>query len=98
MLVDDIGGLTAGVLSGSLAGGRTAAGSSFFPGTGGTTTDLLEETTTAGSSSLSYSDGQPYGQYHYVWKTDKAWAGTCRRLELKLVDGTTHSALFKFTK
>ena len=65
---------------------------------GGTATDLLEETTTAGSSSLSYADGQPYGQYHYVWKTDKAWAGTCRRLDLKLVDGTTHSALFKFTK
>jgi hypothetical protein len=65
---------------------------------GGTTTDVLEETLTAGSSSLSYSDGQPFGQYHYVWKTDKAWAGTCRRLDLRLLDGTTHSALFKFTK
>ena len=21
-------------------------------------------------------------QYNYVWKTDKAWAGTCRQLDL----------------
>lgn len=61
-------------------------------------TDLLEETLTAGSSSLTYTEGQPYGQYHYVWKTDKAWANTCRRLDLKLVDGTTHSAYFKFAR
>jgi hypothetical protein len=27
------------------------------------------------------------GQYHYDWKTDKAWAGTCRELEVILLDG-----------
>ena len=59
---------------------------------------MLEETVTAGYSSLSYSEGQPFGQYHYVWKTEKAWANTCRRLDLKLVDGTVHSAFFKFTR
>ena len=54
--------------------------------------DDVEETVNAGGSSLSYGGGQ----YTYVWKTDKAWKGTCRQLELKLVDGTLHTALFKF--
>jgi hypothetical protein len=48
-------------------------------------------TVTSGSSGLSYSD-----QYNYAWKTDKAWAGTCRRLKVKLVDGTVHLANFMF--
>jgi hypothetical protein len=42
---------------------------------------------------LSYQDGQ----YKIVWKTKKPWAGTCRLLEVKLVDNTVHTALFKFT-
>ena len=62
--------------------------------------DILEESSTAGSSGLNY-DGTvnpPVGQYVYVWKSDKSWAGTCRRLDLKLVDGTTHSANFAFKR
>ena len=35
-------------------------------------------------------------QYTYVWKTEKAWAGTCRVLSLQLVDGTEHLAAFQF--
>jgi hypothetical protein len=31
-----------------------------------------------------------------VWKTSKAWAGTCRKFVLTLADGTVHSALFRF--
>ena len=38
------------------------------------------------------------GQYRYTWKTDKAWANTCRKLVIRLADGTEHTALFKFTK
>ena len=34
-------------------------------------------------------------QYSYVWKTDKAWGGTCRELTMKLVDGTSHVAAFR---
>jgi hypothetical protein len=34
--------------------------------------------------------------YTYVWKTDPAWAGTCRRFILTLSDGSTHEALFRF--
>ncbi len=56
--------------------------------------DDVEVTLTAGNSSLSYSAGD--GQYNYVWKTEKSWAGTCRQLIVKLVDGTTHVANFKF--
>ena len=35
-------------------------------------------------------------QYRYVWKTDKSWAGACRKFSLGLTDGTTHVALFQF--
>jgi hypothetical protein len=62
--------------------------------------DAIEETLTAGGSSLSYdaTTNLPYGQYIYVWKTDKAWGGTCRQLQVKLADGTTKTANFNFTR
>jgi hypothetical protein len=59
-------------------------------------TDLIEETVTAGGSSLNYDSAAD--QYIYVWKTDKAYAGTCRQLQVQLIDGTLHNAFFKFTK
>lgn len=58
--------------------------------------DTLELTSTAGSSSLSYDATSD--RYNYVWKTDKAWAGTCRQLNVALADGSVHSATFKFAK
>jgi hypothetical protein len=58
------------------------------------TVDGIEETVTAGGSSLSYDAATD--QYTYVWKSDKAWVGTCRQLVLKLDDGTFHRANFKF--
>jgi len=51
-------------------------------------------TVTAGESSLSYD--AVADQYIYVWKTLNTWAGTCRQLELKLNDGTSHFANFTF--
>ncbi len=56
----------------------------------------VEETVTAGSSSLSYDAST--GRYAYVWKTEKSWGNSCRRLTLQFTDGTTHSASFRFTK
>jgi hypothetical protein len=56
--------------------------------------DAIEVTVTAGNSSLSYSAGT--GTYTYVWKTDKAWAGMCRQLVVRLNDGTDHVANFMF--
>ena len=58
--------------------------------------DTVEQTVTAGGSSLSYDPA--VDQYVYVWKSDKDWAGTCRRLVVTLVDGTQHIAGFKFTR
>ena len=60
-----------------------------------TVQDPVEETVTAGNSSLSYSSD---GQYNYVWKTDKAWANSCRQLQLKFADGSTQVANFIFKK
>ncbi|PYS76085.1 MAG: hypothetical protein DMF66_16645, partial [Acidobacteria bacterium] len=54
----------------------------------------LEDTVTAGNSSLSYDPGAD--QYIYVWKTDPAWAGTCRQLVVQLNDGSIHHANFRF--
>jgi hypothetical protein len=54
----------------------------------------LSEIDTPGNSGLSYSAGSD--QYHYNWKTLKAWEGTCRQLVVKLNDGTEHRANFKF--
>ena len=56
--------------------------------------DAIEQTVTAGSSSLSYDSTTD--QYTYVWKTEKAWAGSCRTLVVKLDDGTYHQANFIF--
>jgi alpha-tubulin suppressor-like RCC1 family protein len=58
--------------------------------------DPIEETVSAGASSLSYDAST--GQYTYVWKTEKAWANTCRVLTLRLVDGSEYTALFKFSR
>lgn len=59
--------------------------------------DGIEETVTAGGSSLNYD--ATADQYIYVWKTDKAWAGTCRQLIVMLNDGSEpYLANFKFTK
>jgi hypothetical protein len=52
------------------------------------------ETLTPGNSTLTYDSGA--GRYLYVWKTDKAWTGTCRQLILKFADGSEHRANFKF--
>jgi hypothetical protein len=55
--------------------------------------DSVEQTLASSSSSLSYDPVT--GQYAYVWKTEKSWAGTCRELVLRLVDGTEHRARFQ---
>jgi hypothetical protein len=58
--------------------------------------DDVETTVNAGGSSLNYDAAA--NQYIYVWKTDKAWAGTCRVLHVRLADGTSHYAYFNFTR
>jgi hypothetical protein len=50
----------------------------------------------ASASALKYDASTQ--TYRYVWKTDKAWAGTCRELNVRLHDGTDHVMNFKFSK
>jgi Tol biopolymer transport system component len=57
--------------------------------------DNVEETSTVSKSGLTYDANS--GLYTYVWKTDKAWKGTCRELNLKLADGSDHRVQFQFT-
>jgi len=52
------------------------------------------ETTTTSNSGLTYDAATD--TYTYVWKTDKAWAGSCRTLNVALSDGTVHTASFRF--
>jgi N-acetylneuraminic acid mutarotase len=54
----------------------------------------IEETVNSGGSTLSYTPTSD--QYNYVWKTNKAWKGTCRILVVRFNDGTDHFAKFKF--
>jgi hypothetical protein len=63
----------------------------------GAATDPIEETATwtPGNSELSYDATADL--YTYVWKTDKVWAGTQRKLVVTLIDGSTHVAFFSFT-
>ena len=58
--------------------------------------DAVEQTVTVGASGLSYDAATD--TYTYTWKTDRSWANTCRRLIVRLSDGTDHIALFKFTR
>ncbi len=59
-------------------------------------TDVVEETVAAEPSDLKYDAAA--NQYIYTWKTESAWKGTCRELNLRLEDGTDHKAVFQFTK
>lgn len=52
----------------------------------------ITETNTAGGSTLTYGPDQ----YHYNWKTESSWVGTCRQLIITLNDGSVHTANFKF--
>jgi hypothetical protein len=55
---------------------------------------IQELTLTAGNSTLNYDVATD--TYTYAWKTDKAWTSTCRRLNVRLTDGTDHNAVFMF--
>lgn len=56
--------------------------------------DPIEQTVTPGGSSLGYDAAT--GTYSYVWKSDKAWKGTCRQLVLGFADGSFQRAHFLF--
>ena len=55
--------------------------------------DEIETTVATSNSGLQYDAGS--NTYTFVWKTPSSFAGSCRRLDLRLVDGTSHVALFR---
>jgi hypothetical protein len=57
-------------------------------------TGLSVAAVTAGSSGLRYSSTDD--QYTYVWKTEPAWAHSCRELILEFKDGSSRTANFHF--
>ena len=59
-------------------------------------TDAIETTVSATANNLSYDAAT--GQYTFVWKSDKAFADSCRQLVLKFNDGTTRTATFRFAR
>ncbi len=61
---------------------------------GSQATDAIEEVSAATTSGLTYDATS--GQYKYVWKTLKTYAGFCYQLKFAFVDGTTQAANFKF--
>ena len=48
---------------------------------------------TPGASQFSYDPLT--NRYQFNWKTDKAWASSCRRLLVRLDDGSVHTADFR---
>jgi hypothetical protein len=61
---------------------------------GTASTDEIESTVTVSTSGLTFDAAS--GRYQYNWKTDQAWAGQCRTLTLRFVNGTTKIAEFRF--
>jgi hypothetical protein len=59
--------------------------------------DALRNTIEAGSTPPTGTGLSLLGYtYTYVWRTNAAWAGTCRKFVLTLIDGSTHEAMFLF--
>lgn len=60
----------------------------------GATVDLIElAVVNPGASQFAYDPLT--GLYQFNWKTDRSWAGSCRRLLVRLDDGTVHTADFQ---
>jgi hypothetical protein len=86
-------------LNGSRGSAIFAAGSPFSQAVDCVTAVASGPTAAAetpGATGLKYN--AELDRYTLLWKTDKAWEGTCRRLVVRLADGTDHSALFDFRK
>lgn len=64
-------------------------------GSDGSTSTMPLEATVANGGGLQFDPTT--NLYSYVWKTNKAWANTCRRLLLRFTDGSEQVALFHFT-
>lgn len=48
------------------------------------------------ANSVAGLQGMPDGMWHFNWKTDPAFNGTCRALEIRFDDASTRLTLFEF--
>jgi hypothetical protein len=83
-------GLGANRGMGILAGGSP----SVTPISCSTLTPIGASVPTASTLGLQYDPLSV--KYYYMWKANKAWGRSCQRLEVKLADGTSHTADFQF--
>jgi len=60
----------------------------------GTAAGALAAAATSGSGLQNLGGGY----YQFNWATPKAYANSCKTMQLNLGEGTTHNALFRFTK
>jgi microsomal dipeptidase-like Zn-dependent dipeptidase len=71
-----------------------AASSTMISCGTGAAVDMTELTVTnPGGSQFTYDPVT--ATYQFNWKTDKSWSGSCRRLLVRLDDGTLHTADFR---
>jgi hypothetical protein len=77
--------------------GIIATGYPRIESVGCSSAGIVSGAATAGTMSpLKYDASN--GQYMFSWKTDRRSTGMCRKLTVRLVDGTDHVAYFKFGK
>jgi CSLREA domain-containing protein len=50
----------------------------------------------AGTSASLLTYDAETESYSYLWRTDRRWAGTCRKFTMRLIDGAEYSAFFRF--
>ena len=67
--------------------------SGVIPCTGGAVS-MVEPVRSSDGAGLRYDATAKH--YVYPWKTEKAWAGSCRRVLLRLADGSEQTADFHF--
>ncbi len=71
-----------------------AASSAATPCSVGAVVDPMEVTVFSPGASVFAYDPLT-GLYQFNWKTEKSWGGSCRRLLVRLDDGTVHTADFR---
>jgi probable HAF family extracellular repeat protein len=74
--------------------GIFAAGAPSFQPIACDASGVLDEQAIGASGRLSYK--AEVNRYAYATKTDPAWAGTCRQLNMRLNDGSNHVVYFHF--
>jgi hypothetical protein len=60
----------------------------------GRPTEQVPDTAPTGPSELTFIAAEE--EFLYTWRTERAWAGTCRRLTVRLNDGTAPFVDFRF--